>query len=539
MLVASALIPLSLVTNASNTGNNDATKYPWLDYLVQLAKEQGRIYDKVTLIIITRHDAAIQKHTRELFLQSEVAKALNITELKFVQIGPALWTTYLERAVKRGIQYDIAWGGGPTIFDLIDQEGYVLPLNPNKHPEFKAVLDEASKLPERFAGAPTMRVGDDGFIHWIGAAVASFGFTVNKAKANEYNVPIPQTWEDLGSPVYAKYLPDKPLIGMADPTKSTSNTRMYEIILQAYGWEQGWIVITTMAANGKIYDASDRVRDAVTVGDIVAGLTIDFYGYTAMKQNPDCEYVIPKGLTIINADPIAILKTTKYPIRAAAFVAWVLSEYGGQQVWLFDDVNRLPINPYTFNVGMGPQRQDLKNVWETIQNVKGIDFDDERALSWERAMQYYFVATLVDLHTELQSVWASIAKAYLNGKITEEQFEELKRMLGSPLEFKDPVSKQTIVFDEEAAKTINEKLSDSQLLNAYKVAWEEAARARYEAVKKKLDEFIQGTATTPTSTQTTQTSTPTEEGKRSNVVVIAVVIVIILIMAYALLSRRK
>jgi len=490
-------------------------------------------------VIITRHDAAIQKHTRELFLQSAVAKALNITALRFVQIGPALWTTYLQRAVNRGIQYDVAWGGGPTIFDLIDQEGYIIPLNPSEHPEFYAILNETAKLPERFAGAPTMRMGSDGYIHWIGAAVASFGFTVNTERASAYNVPEPSTWEDLSDPIYAKHLPDLPLIGMADPTKSTSNTRMYEIILQAYGWDQGWIVITTMAANGVIYDASDRVRDAVTVGDIVAGLTIDFYGYTAMKQNPNCKYVIPSGLTIVNADPIAVLSTTKYPIRAAAFVAWVLSEYGGQQVWLFDDVNRLPINPLVFQVGMGPQRQDLKTIWESVQSVTGINFDDNRALSWERAMQYYFVATLVDLHTELQSTWAAVAQAYLEGKITDEQFQELKNMLGEPLQFTDPETGETVTFTEQAAIEINKKLSDSQLLNAYKVAWEEAARQRYDSVMQKLQEFLTSTPSTGTQTTGTTEETTTTGGGGTNTVVMAVAIIIILIAVYAVLTRGR
>ncbi|MEB3852097.1 MAG: ABC transporter substrate-binding protein [Desulfurococcales archaeon] len=469
-----------------------SSEYPWLDELVKLAKQRGAVYDSVELTIITRHDAAIQKHTKELFLNSPVAKALNITGLNFVQLGPDLWLTYLQRAKQRGISYDVAWGGGPTIFNVLDENGFLMPLDNSTHPEFNAVLYEVAKLPKRYGGAPTYKVGGDGFIHWVGAAVASFGFTVNKQVAQELSLPIPKTWEDLASPTYAMYLPDKPVIGGADPTKSTSNTRMYEIILQAYGWEKGWEIITRFAGNAKIFDASDAVRDAVIRGDILAGLTIDFYGYTAMHQNPNTEYIIPKGLTIVNADPIAVLSTTKYPIRAAAFMAWVLSEYGGQQVWLFDDVNRLPINPKVFDTPRGQQRGDLHDVWVKVENTSGINFSDARAESWEFAMQQYFLATLVNLHEELQSTWAALAQAYLDGKITEAQFEQLAAELGKPLTFTDPETHQNVTFTEDYAKQINDKLRNGPVLNAYLNAWEAAARQRYQQVYQELQQLIGG-----------------------------------------------
>jgi len=477
-------------TAASPTTTTAYKEYPWLPKLVELAKKRGAIYKSVTLVIITRHDANIQRHTRELFLKSPVAKALNITGIKFIQLGPTLWLTYLQRAKQRGISYDVAWGGGPTIFNLIDEQGFLMPLDNVTHPEFNAIMYEFEKIPKVYGGVPTYKVGSDGYIHWIGAAVSSFGFTVNKQVAKELGLPAPKTWADLASPIYAKYLPNKPVLGGADPTKSTSNTRIYEIILQAYGWEKGWQVITRFAANAKIYDASDAVRDAVIRGDIMAGLTIDFYGYIAMKQNPNTEYIIPQGLSIVNPDPIAILSTTHYPIRAAAFMAWVLSEYGGQQVWLYSDVNRLPINPRVFNTPMGKEREDLHSVWVKVQSIKGINFSDKRAESWEFAMQEYFLATLVKPHSQLQSTWAALAKAYLDGKITKEQFEKLANELGEPLTFKDPLTGKTVKFTESYAAQINSKLRQGTVLNAYLSAWEQAAIAKYKKVYEELQSLL-------------------------------------------------
>ncbi|MEM0014648.1 MAG: hypothetical protein QXX81_03190 [Zestosphaera sp.] len=91
---------------------------------------------------------------------------------------------------------------------------------------------------------------------------------------------------------------------------------MYEIILQAYGWDEGWKVLTTMAANSKVYSGSADVREGVIIGEVDVGITIDFYGYTAHYQNPDCKYIIPAGETIVNGDPIALLATSRYPEAA-------------------------------------------------------------------------------------------------------------------------------------------------------------------------------------------------------------------------------
>jgi len=480
----------SLVTTTTPGPTTAYEEYPWLPELVKLAKQRGAIYESVTLIIITRHDANIQRHTKELFLSSPVAKALNITDIKFVQLDPTLWLTYLEKAGQENISYDVAWGGGPTLFNLVDEHGFLMPLDNVTHPEFNAIMYEYEKLPKVYGGVPTYSLGSDGYIHWIGAAVSSFGFTVNKEVASELGLPIPETWADLANPIYAKYLPNMPVIGGADPTKSTSNTRIYEIMLQAYGWEKGWQIITMFAANAKIYDSSDAVRDAVIRGDIMAGLTIDFYGYIAMEQNPNTEYIIPQGLSIVNPDPIAILSTTRYPIRAAAFMAWVLSEYGGQQVWLYSDVNRLPINPKVFDTPLGKEREDLHSIWVKVQSIHGINFSDERAGSWELAMQEYFLATLVKPHTQLQSTWAALAQAYLNGKITKEQFEELANKLGEPLTFKDPLTGQTVNFTESYAAQINGELRQGTVLNAYLNAWEQAAVAKYNEVYEELQALL-------------------------------------------------
>ncbi len=498
---------LKTSTNAQWPWGNKPEPFPWLDYLASLPHPTG-----VTLTIITRHENTIIQKTMEKFLNSEVAKKLGIVNIQTIFAGPELWETYIKKALEKGRPIDVAWGGGPTLFNYIDKLGYIEPLDNTTHPEYNAVLYEMSKIPPRIAGAPTWKVGPDGFVHWIGAAISSFGFTVNHKVLNDYGVPVPKKWKDLADPVYAKYLPDVPLTGIADPTKSTSNTRMYEIILQAYGWDEGWKVLTLMAANAKIYDSSSGVRDAVIRGEIGAGITIDFYGYTAMHQNPDCEYIIPQNESIVNADPIAILKNTRYPVQAAGFVAWVLSEYGGQQIWLDPDINRLPINARVFNTTAGQQRPDLLQAYKKATQSGIIEFNETLAGLTERAMQFYFKATLVDAHDALQSTWAAIAQAYLNGQLKDYEFNYLVDKLTEPFQFKDPLTGNQVTFTLDYAIKINEKLTQASIYQALMSEWTDGATQRYQNTYNLFQQVLSGqlvitpTTTTPTTTAPTTTS---------------------------------
>ena len=444
----------------------------------------------ITLVVVTRHDATIQYMAKQAFLKSDIAKEYNIVDLKFIKVPESLWPSYIEKGA------DVGWGGGPTLFDDLYKANYLAPITDER------VLNLlGDPIPTELAGMPMVRKGDDGKVYWIAAALSSFGFTVNKNQLEKWGLKMPEKWEDIASEDWAL---NPPQYGIADPTRSTSNTRIYQIILQAFGWEEGWRIMTLIAANSKIYMQSDAVRDAVINGEIAAGNTIDFYGYTAMQQNPACVYVVPKGESIINGDPIALLKNAEHPEAAQAFIYWVLTE--GQAIWMSPDINRLPINPEIFDMTVtklyadvvfkgehegktyGEARPALKKAYEDAITAQGIPFDDKRALETVSALQYYFKATLVDPNQKLHDVWVAIVQAYKDGKITEEQFEKLKNELTAPIEFKDPETGETVTFTEEYAKKINKKIVDDRNFQDQLVQeWRQAAIDKYQRVLGELN----------------------------------------------------
>jgi ABC-type Fe3+ transport system substrate-binding protein len=367
-----------------------------------------------------------------------------------------------------------------VVFDIINTEGLLSPL------ESDAVTAILDIIPDEISGAASKRI-IDGEVMWVGSAISSFGFTINKEFLESEGLPEPTTWMDLGNETYAQFnlFPSVTAIGTADATLSTSNTRMFEIILQTYGWKDGWELLTLMGANSRIFDKSESVRDAAIQGIIGAGTTIDFYGYTAQLEEPDlCKYVLPQDGTAVNADPIALVSTSEEPEAAQAFIAWVLSPEG-QEIWLDTTINRMPINPAVFDTTLGQTRPDLEESYTRTLEAITIDFSDEVALSYETAMMFFFKGTLVEAQGDLIDTWIELVDAEDAGDITHKQFLTLAESLGNPLdiEFTDPETGNTVTFTESYAQSINDRITtDADFKATLKDAWRAAAIVRYNAV---------------------------------------------------------
>ena len=434
---------------------------------------------RVELKIITRHGSDILFKARAAFLETDIAAEYGITEreqIRFLGVSSSLWVD----TITRSGDVDIAWGGGPVVFDIVNGEGLLAPL------ESDAVTAILDIIPDEISGAASKRIVD-GEVMWVGSAISSFGFTINKEFFETEGLPEPTTWMALGNETYAQFnlFPSVTAIGTADATLSTSNTRMFEIILQTYGWKDGWELLTLMSANSRIFDKSESVRDAAIQGIIGAGTTIDFYGYTAQLEEPDlCKYVLPQDGTAVNADPIALVSTSEEPEAAQAFIAWVLSPEG-QEIWLDPTINRMPINPAVFDTALGQTRPDLEESYTSTLEAITIDFSDELALSYETAMMFFFKGSLVEAQGDLIDTWIELVDAEDAGDITHKEFLTLAENLGNPLnlEFTDPETDSTVTFTESYAQSINDRITtDADYKSTLRDAWRAAAIVRYNAV---------------------------------------------------------
>jgi ABC-type Fe3+ transport system substrate-binding protein len=369
----------------------------------------------VTLTVLTRHASDITGIFETEFLKTDLAIDAGITEITFKAPAAAFWPSQIGAG---GI--DVAWGGGPTLFDSLADENLLLNMSASP-----AVMEEVNAIPDTFAGAPQKRL-KDGKLVWVAAAVSSFGFTVNEDTRSLFGLPTPAKWNDLADPSYFK---DPQMVGVVNAPESTSNTRAYEIMLQGFGWETGWQIVTLMSANSRIYHGSTESLGAVVAGEVAVALTIDFYGIGAQIQNPECEYIIPEGQSIVNGDPIALTVNAAHPAAAEAFVKYVLSKEGQSQ-WLRTELNRLPVREDAFDTPLGQQRPDLLELYTETMDQTGIEFDDALSLSLMNSVIYYYEATITNAHAELVDAWERVMNLY---DVDSTAFEALSRELGRPL----------------------------------------------------------------------------------------------------------
>ncbi len=428
----------------------------------------------ITLTIITRHDTTIWTLFEPVFLATSYAQDHNVVDLKWMGPDPGLWEETIDAT-----DVDVAWGGGPTLFDTLIDHNLLAPLEAGSY-----ALQQAAEINDTIAGNSMKRLDGEGRVLWVAAAISSFGFTVNNDFLALRQLPVPTTWEDLANETYGKILP-LPTISMGNAPGTTSNTRIYEIILQAFGWDEGWRILTRMAGNAGIYGGSVETQSAVEQGEVGVAMSIDFYGYTSQLDFPSCQYILPEGQSIINGDPIALVAKSKHKAAAQAFIGWVLSAEG-QSIWLDERINRMPLRSDAFLTARGQGRSDLYALFnQTIRNL-GIPFSDALAISYEQSLMYYFEAVLTNEHDALagaQGAWTALVNAHAAQRITQEEFQTWVAELGTPVSWVNTTDAQTYQFTEAYAVSINTRIyQDSLFRSQMQALWGQAAQAHYQSI---------------------------------------------------------
>jgi len=306
--------------------------------------------------------------------------------------------------VPEGIGIDLFFGGGMDPYiDIAEQglcEPYQLPDN---------IL---TRLPTKIGGVPLY----DPHYQWYGATLAGFGIVYNKRVLDMMGFPPPKTWADLGRPELFSW------VGSGDPRKSGSVHMAYELILQAYGWDRGWEVITTMGANVRNFGASGSYAPKeVAVGEVAYGLSIDFYAWMQSEQvgGDYIGFTMPDNLTIVNPDGIAILKGAPNLEAAQMFVAFVMSD-AGQKLWFLQKGS--PGGPINSQLNRFTVLPDL---YDQYQKEAAISINPFR---WKSDLIYdattggarwnivndLIGVMVIDSHAALQQSWQAAIKSGLS-----------------------------------------------------------------------------------------------------------------------------
>lgn len=304
-----------------------------------------------TLIIITPHNETIRREFAEAFTHywkkktgkevaiewrtpggtSEIRKIINSSFANAHKIGD------------QGIGIDVFFGGGDYEFNKQEQLGHLEPLSVfDSHPHWFT----QNVLPETFSGERYYSAHK----YWVGVCLSRFGICYNKDVLKRLGLSPPRQWKSLANPQYFGN------IALADPSKSGSVARAFEMILQqsmqeAPSAQQGWLdglhLIQAISANARYFtDSSTKIPHDVAMGNAAAGMALDYYGRSyeerllTLHGSSRLVWIAPQGGTSMGADPIAILKGAPHHKLAEAFIVFCLSEKG-QCLW-----NAKPHTPF-------------------------------------------------------------------------------------------------------------------------------------------------------------------------------------------------
>ena len=426
---------------------------------VVMVEGQARDLPTRKLVIVTPHAETIKREYERAFAEWTAETQGFLAEIEWLDQGGTTaaikWVEDQFESNPGGIQVDIFFGGGCDPFLRFSRLG----------------LLHACDLPaEVLAPIPQSHAGTEIYDpeqRWFGACLSGFGIVYNKPVLEALNLPEPQEWADLGEPGFFTW------VAGADPRQSGSIHMAFEIILQAYGWDEGWRNLTRMCANCRSFGrgASDVPLD-VAAGEAACGMAIDTYGLTAVAEAgaDKMAFVLPQALTVINPDGIGVLKGAPEVELAELFVEFVLSERG-QRIWMQQagtpggpkqhGLYRLPVIP-----GLVKRYSQYAAVhMDPYEFESGVEFDLEKKNQRWGIVNSLIGACIIDVHKELAAAWRVLRHlpAY---------DPRVRALLEAP------------VGEEELLRMAEERWKDATFRAETVARWSDEAKNRYRRLAK-------------------------------------------------------
>lgn len=413
----------------------------------------------VKLVVASRLSAEEAEAIRSAFLASDIAKRFNIIDVEIKKVDYSLWRDLGVRG-----DVDLFLVGEASIFNTLCEEGAFRVI------DMPELLEAVKELPQSFVGRFS-----NGSVCWIGIGLGVYGFIVNRDFMQRYGLAEPSSWSMLADPSYAKVLADgRYLVSFPLPSKSGTARTTIIAILQRYGWERGWEILTAIGAQSSFVTSSERARDDAAMG--VVGAAPAYIGYGLYAENVSkgrAVFVTPKGETIPYVSPAAVASGTKHPREAQAFILWLLSP----------DAQKLMVNKFGYlPVRSVPGLEELaRRTREALKNSMNYSIEFERSI--REAVVTYFEASIAD-----PDVQKLLSEAYLKIATTRtNEFGAWLKRLGEPLTIKDPLTGESKVFTFDYAKELTEAIRSGKIKSDdLYLAVKNAAIQRLQSLLKEL-----------------------------------------------------
>jgi iron(III) transport system substrate-binding protein len=391
-----------------------------------------------TLTILTPHNAAIRDTFASGFWNHYLEAHDQPVRINWIYRGTPQCVEYMRQynAMKAsGARYeepDLMFGGGITDHARLASEGF------SRSTDESIVAD----LPQTVNGSPTR--GPDGA--WIATGLSSFGIFYNAAACQRRGIAPPQTWADLADPRFAGW------IAVADPRASGSHRECLMLIIKHHGWDTGWALITKILANTRALNArSGDALKQVQTGTALATFAVNFDGLArAAGSDGALAYVDPPGATAATPDILSVLRTSRHPDMAEAFVRYVLSPEG-QALWGVKIEHRAAHGETLYHYPILPaiyakEQDHLAVTRNPLKEDFGVKVDPAEA-QWVGTLLKPLVAAACygDNHVRLQQAWARLSSG--------EQPAALATLTSPPFSWETAAQKSKAFRDaDEAAR---------------------------------------------------------------------------------------
>ncbi|HEV7305502.1 ABC transporter substrate-binding protein [Ensifer sp.] len=301
-----------------------AATLPLILLVLGAAAAGARAAEKQALVVVTSYPPSFFEPFRAAFETANPDIRVSI-----VQRNTASASRFVIE--KADVQADVFWASAADAFELLKRNGSLRPIAPRD-----------TGAPERVFGYPV----NDPEGYYLGFALSGYGFVYNPSHLAQNRLPAPTHWQDLLNPIYSGQ------IGITTPSRSGTTHLIVEALLQTYGWEEGWAMLSRLGGNLSTVTArSFGVASGVAQRRFSIGITIDFLASTPEFTRAGNIFVLPPDTVFVPAS-IAILARSRNVAAAERFVDFVLSE-AGQKLLLSPAIARIPVNP-TLNDGLLP-----------------------------------------------------------------------------------------------------------------------------------------------------------------------------------------
>jgi iron(III) transport system substrate-binding protein len=232
-------------------------------------------------------------------VKREFSKATGI-QTEFVRLSSGSALARL-RAEKANPTFDVWFGGSGDSQWVAEAEGLAEFFRPKAWGDLRPQLTKAV----------------DG--HYIPLYTGLHGFGVNEKILKEKNLPVPETWKELGDPKY------KGLIAMPNPNTSGTGYVMMTTIIQIYGEDQGFDLIKAIHRNVGQYTRSGGDPSLLAGrGEVAIGVSFANDVVERGRKGFPIRFVGPKDGTGFEIGGLNLVKGAPNRANGLKLIDWAL-----------------------------------------------------------------------------------------------------------------------------------------------------------------------------------------------------------------------